>query len=78
VITGALKNACGKPRPDIIDRCQPDESPVFGLSNYTMCTQQDHAILKDGFRSFPSGRLSIYIECFVFETELTVFCLYRS
>ncbi|KAK2761295.1 hypothetical protein FQN54_001817 [Arachnomyces sp. PD_36] len=58
VITGALKNACGKPRPDIIDRCKPNESPVFGLSNYTMCTQEDHHILKDGFRSFPSGHSS--------------------
>lgn len=59
VITGALKNACGKPRPDVIDRCQPREgsadSPVYGLSNYTICTQTDQAILNDGFKSFPSG-----------------------
>ena len=62
VITGALKNATGKPRPDIIDRCQPAagsvDSPIFGLSNSTICTQTDHAILKDGFRSFPSGHSS--------------------
>ena len=62
VITGALKNATGKPRPDFIDRCQPrpgsEDPPVYGLSNSTICTQVDHAILKDGFRSFPSGHSS--------------------
>lgn len=34
-----------------------DPAP-WGLSNYTICTQTDHAILKDGFRSFPSGHSS--------------------
>ncbi|KAL8765143.1 MAG: hypothetical protein Q9194_006665 [Teloschistes cf. exilis] len=62
VITGALKNAAGKPRPDLIDRCQPlpgsaDPLP-FGLSNSTICTQTNNKILKDGFRSFPSGHSS--------------------
>ena len=62
VITSALKNAAGKPRPDLIDRCQPipgsQDPPVYGLSNSSICTQTDHAILKDGFRSFPSGHSS--------------------
>lgn len=62
VITGTFKNAVGKPRPDLIDRCRPaagsaDPSP-YGLSNYTICTQTDKDILKDGFRSFPSGHSS--------------------
>ncbi|KAI9834404.1 MAG: hypothetical protein M1819_003015 [Sarea resinae] len=61
VITGALKNATGKPRPDIIARCRPkvalDPQP-FGLSNYTICAQTDKAMLKDGFKSFPSGHSS--------------------
>ena len=60
VITGALKNATGKPRPDFIDRCQPPpgstDPPLFGLSTSTICTQT--ALLKDGFRSFPSGHSS--------------------
>ena len=60
VITGALKNATGKPRPDLIDRCRPPPGSVdpalFGLSNSTICTQT--ALLKDGFRSFPSGHSS--------------------
>lgn len=62
VITGALKNATGKPRPDLIDRCIPalgsHDRPVSGLSNSSICEQKNHAILKDGFRSFPSGHSS--------------------
>lgn len=61
VITQALKTACGKPRPDIIDRCQPRpgsaDAPVYGLSNSSICTG-DKKIIKDGFRSWPSGHSS--------------------
>ncbi|CRG90133.1 hypothetical protein PISL3812_07174 [Talaromyces islandicus] len=61
VITQVLKNACGKPRPDLIDRCQPapgsQDLPVFGLSNSTIC-HGDPALIKDGFRSWPSGHSS--------------------
>ena len=61
VITGTFKNAIGKPRPDLIDRCQPsvttDPQP-FGLSNSTICKQTDRSLLNDGFMSFPSGHSS--------------------
>jgi hypothetical protein len=61
VITGTFKNAIGKPRPDLIDRCQPsvtsDPQP-FGLSNSTICKQTDKNLLNDGFMSFPSGHSS--------------------
>ncbi|KAL4784827.1 phosphatidic acid phosphatase type 2/haloperoxidase [Aspergillus varians] len=61
VITQALKNACGKPRPDIIDRCQPREGSAdavpYGLSDSSICTG-DPFLLKDGFRSWPSGHSS--------------------
>ncbi|KGO71692.1 Phosphatidic acid phosphatase type 2/haloperoxidase [Penicillium italicum] len=60
VITQALKTACGKPRPDLIDRCQPraGSKDLFpGLSNSTICTG-DPALLTDGFRSWPSGHSS--------------------
>ncbi|KAI9893678.1 MAG: hypothetical protein M1814_005893 [Vezdaea aestivalis] len=62
-ITGALKNATGKPRPDLIARCKPpagtkDPDP-FQLSTSDICDKSvAHAILKDGFRSFPSGHSS--------------------
>jgi membrane-associated phospholipid phosphatase len=62
-ITGSLKNLCGKPRPDIIDRCQPSQEtlnnvPLYTLSTKNICTQTDDAIMQDGFRSFPSGHSS--------------------
>ncbi|KAJ4514848.1 putative diacylglycerol pyrophosphate phosphatase 1 [Exophiala dermatitidis] len=62
VITGTLKNLCGKPRPDLIDRCQPQTGAAdgvpYGLVTKAICTQQDEAIMQDGFRSFPSGHSS--------------------
>ncbi|KAL1748066.1 phosphatidic acid phosphatase type 2/haloperoxidase [Schizophyllum fasciatum] len=65
-LTGAVtqfaKVTVGRPRPDVIDRCQPrpgSADPVYGLSNHTICTQTDHDVLRDGFRSFPSGHSSL-------------------
>jgi diacylglycerol diphosphate phosphatase/phosphatidate phosphatase len=46
---------------DLIDRCQPSPGtvdPPFGLSTAAICHQSDSSILKDGFRSFPSGHSS--------------------
>ncbi|KAK0240274.1 phosphatidic acid phosphatase type 2/haloperoxidase [Armillaria nabsnona] len=61
-ITQFTKITVGRPRPDIVDRCQPlagAVDPTFGLSNYTICQQQDNGVLRDGFRSFPSGHSSL-------------------
>lgn len=60
VITSALKNVIGKPRPDIVARCQMGTVKLdpYELATYEMCKQTDHHILKDGFRSFPSGHSS--------------------
>jgi len=62
-ITNLVKVTVGRPRPDIIDRCQPvpgsSDHPVYGLSNSTICTQTDSAIMNDGWRSFPSGHSSL-------------------
>ncbi|KAG9102657.1 hypothetical protein FRC06_001531 [Ceratobasidium sp. 370] len=62
-ITQLVKVTVGRPRPDLIDRCQPvsgtvDTSP-YGLVSVNICTQTDHARLKDGFRSFFSGHSSL-------------------
>ncbi|EIT75324.1 hypothetical protein AO1008_09073 [Aspergillus oryzae 100-8] len=75
LITQVLKNACGKPRPDIIDRCQPrpgSEDPFRGLSNYTICTG-DPAIIKDGFRSWPSGMIQYFGTWPYFQDANTVY-----
>jgi len=65
-LTGAItqftKITVGRPRPDIIDRCIPIQGsadPTYGLSTAAICTQTDAAILRDGFRSFPSGHSSL-------------------
>ncbi|KAF7322864.1 acidPPc domain-containing protein [Mycena chlorophos] len=59
-ITQVVKITVGRPRPDILDRCQPPAGtvdPVFGLSDSSICTTQ--LLLEDGFRSFPSGHSSL-------------------
>lgn len=69
VVTG-VKNLTGKPRPNFLDVCQPDLSRILpstvggygqSISNLWVlvdggiCRQSDRRLLKDGFRSFPSG-----------------------
>ncbi|GAA6019800.1 hypothetical protein JCM10207_003700 [Rhodosporidiobolus poonsookiae] len=64
VFTQVVKICVGRPRPDVIDRCQPIEGAankaVYGLAVAAeICTTpiDDHKML-DGFRSFPSGHSS--------------------
>ncbi|CAO3623282.1 unnamed protein product [Cunninghamella echinulata] len=62
IFTQVIKITVGRPRPDFLDRCQPPPGlvdPPLGLSNYTICTTApDSYLMKDGFRSFPSGHSS--------------------
>jgi len=62
-VTNIVKVTVGRPRPDVIDRCQPlpgsHDAPVFGLVNASICTQTDRAILIDGWKSFFSGHSSL-------------------
>ncbi|KAF6745373.1 phosphatidic acid phosphatase type 2/haloperoxidase [Ephemerocybe angulata] len=61
-VTQFVKITVGRPRPDVIARCIPPEGsvdPPFGLTDWTICTQVDVTILRDGFRSFPSGHSSM-------------------
>jgi diacylglycerol diphosphate phosphatase / phosphatidate phosphatase len=61
-VTQFSKITVGRPRPDVIDRCQPtlgSADPIYRLSNATICTQTDHTIMRDGWRSFPSGHSSL-------------------
>ncbi|KAJ7046639.1 PAP2-domain-containing protein [Mycena alexandri] len=62
-ITQFTKLTVGRPRPDILDRCQPipgSVDPIYRLSNSSICTtSNDSAIMLDGFRSFPSGHSSL-------------------
>ena len=72
LFTNALKLLIGRPRPDLLSRCNPNlaeiSSHVLGgisdqisegtLVSSTICLQTGHGILKDGFQSFPSGHAS--------------------
>lgn len=58
-LTNVVKNAVGRPRPDLIARCLPRKgTPAHALITIEVCTQTDHYRLHDGWRSFPSGHSS--------------------
>ncbi|DAA79216.1 TPA_exp: hypothetical protein A8136_3001 [Trichophyton benhamiae CBS 112371] len=58
-ITDIIKNAVGRPRPDLISRCKPEKgTPEHTLVDHTVCTSTDTHILNEGWRSFPSGHSS--------------------
>ncbi|WWD08361.1 hypothetical protein V865_006473 [Kwoniella europaea PYCC6329] len=63
VVTQVIKMSVGRPRPDLIARCQPVpgsvDHPVYGLSTVDICTNTDLIVLNDGFKSFPSGHSSL-------------------
>lgn len=71
-VTDGTKNLVGKPRPDLLARCNPDLSRLLSsavggigdqvdeginLVSWTIC-RNPGSILDDGFRSFPSGHSS--------------------
>lgn len=82
LITQGMKLLFGKPRPDLLSRCQPDLSRLseFAVNNVgrqvgaefnaawvlvtdAICTNTDEDIMKDGFKSFPSGHASCMSLC---------------
>lgn len=73
MVTEGLKDIAGKPRPDLLQRCNPDLSKVnqFHVSGLGLlypeapvlvtsgiCQQPDASVLSDGFASWPSGHSS--------------------
>uniref|UniRef100_A0A0D2XR41 Phosphatidic acid phosphatase type 2/haloperoxidase domain-containing protein n=1 Tax=Fusarium oxysporum (strain Fo5176) TaxID=660025 RepID=A0A0D2XR41_FUSOF len=58
-ITDIIKNAVGRPRPDLLDRCKPAiGTKANTLVTIDVCTAEDGHILQEGWRSFPSGHSS--------------------
>ncbi|XP_015880043.1 lipid phosphate phosphatase 2 isoform X2 [Ziziphus jujuba] len=57
VITDAIKNAVGRPRPDFFWRCFPDGKDVYDQLGDVIC-HGDKSIIKEGHKSFPSGHTS--------------------
>ncbi|KAG8708489.1 hypothetical protein FRC08_018862 [Ceratobasidium sp. 394] len=65
VTTHLVKVTVGRPRPDLIHRCQPipgatnhPPNEYFGLATSAVCTQTNQLIMRDGWRSFWSGHSS--------------------
>lgn len=59
VLTDIVKNAVGRPRPDLIARCKPKkDTPSHTLVTIGVCTETVYHTLHDGWRSFPSGHSS--------------------
>lgn len=57
--TDVIKNTVGRPRPDLIARCRPDnEASRDGLVTIDVCMAPRDYVLQDGWRSFPSGHSS--------------------
>lgn len=74
MITQGMKLLFGKPRPDLLSRCRPDLNrlqetainPIVGaefnaawvLVTDEICQNTDVDLMRDGFKSFPSGHAS--------------------
>ncbi|KAK7280421.1 hypothetical protein RJT34_25485 [Clitoria ternatea] len=57
VLTDAIKNAVGRPRPDFFWRCFPDGVEVYDKWGGVVCHGKPSEI-KEGHKSFPSGHTS--------------------
>ncbi|XP_057968011.1 putative lipid phosphate phosphatase 3, chloroplastic isoform X2 [Malania oleifera] len=57
VITDAIKNAVGRPRPDFFWRCFPDGKDVYDQWRNVVC-HGEQRIIDAGHKSFPSGHTS--------------------
>lgn len=60
LLTDIIKNAVGRPRPDLLARCIPSPDAPTGVPvDIEVCTApHDTHRLQDGWRSFPSGHSS--------------------
>lgn len=62
MLTDIIKVTAGRPRPDMLSRCQPPSNmtdPMYGLTSVDICTTDKFShVMIDGFKSFPSGHSS--------------------
>ncbi|XP_047944198.1 lipid phosphate phosphatase 2-like [Salvia hispanica] len=55
VITDSIKDAVGRPRPNFYFRCFPDGIAIFNPNNGDVMCTGDRKLIKEGYKSFPSG-----------------------
>ncbi|KAI5063114.1 hypothetical protein GOP47_0021661 [Adiantum capillus-veneris] len=58
VLTDAIKDATGRPRPDFFWRCFPDGIAVYNNSTGNVICHGENSVVKEGYKSFPSGHTS--------------------
>ncbi|KAH6801794.1 lipid phosphate phosphatase 3 [Perilla frutescens var. frutescens] len=58
VITDSIKDAVGRPRPNFYYRCFPNGIPIFDPTNGDVLCTGDPKLIKEGYKSFPSGHSS--------------------
>ncbi|TID31110.1 hypothetical protein CANINC_000354 [Pichia inconspicua] len=68
ILVVVVKNITGIPRPDFLQRCQPNYNDVtdFQLATDAICSTADEPLINEGFRSFPSGHSSTVFASQVF------------
>eukprot|EP00268_Persea_americana_P011361 TRINITY_DN1480_c0_g3_i4.p1 TRINITY_DN1480_c0_g3~~TRINITY_DN1480_c0_g3_i4.p1 ORF type:complete len:136 (-),score=15.85 TRINITY_DN1480_c0_g3_i4:1395-1802(-) len=60
VITDAIKDAVGRPRPDFYWRCFPDGNPKYDSVTGNVICHGDKKVIREGHKSFPSGHTSAH------------------
>ncbi|CAN6163457.1 unnamed protein product [Urochloa humidicola] len=58
VLTVAIKDAVGRPRPDFFWRCFPDGVPKYNNITGDVICHGEASVIKEGHKSFPSGHAS--------------------
>ncbi|XP_022681900.1 lipid phosphate phosphatase 2 isoform X2 [Setaria italica] len=58
VLTDAIKDGVGRPRPNFFWRCFPDGLPRYDNVTREVICHGDAAVIKEGYKSFPSGHTS--------------------
>ncbi|KAJ1687429.1 hypothetical protein LUZ63_018819 [Rhynchospora breviuscula] len=58
VITDAIKDAVGRPRPDFFWRCFPDGNDIYDNVTLGVICHGEKSVIKEGHKSFPSGHTS--------------------